>query len=62
MKSFGIREIEDVMLIHEKLHEETEKHAISVGFFLNAKVWFSETLTIQLPDNHAMYNKGFIVF
>ena len=50
MNSFGIMEREDVMLIQEKLPEEAELPDMRVGFFLNAKVWFSETLMIQLPD------------
>ena len=50
MKSFGIRKIADVMLIHERSHVETKKPDMRVGFFLNAKVWFSDTIMIQLPD------------
>ena len=50
MRSFGILESEDVMLIHEKLPEEAELSDMRVGFFLNAKVWFYKTFVIQLPD------------
>ena len=47
MKSFGIREIEDAMLIHKKLHEEMEKHDTLAGFYLNVKVLFVYTIIIE---------------
>merc|ERR1712136_17030 len=49
VKSFGMWEVEDAMLIHKKLHVEMEQTTMFAGFFLN--------VTLRCPNFSTSYTK-----